>query len=87
MLSNLGFDSVSDFISTMFLTKYKLLTIFALSFGAFSFRDHLWSKPEEIYFLLIMLLLDLITGIIKAFKLKEFNSKRLPRWAGIPFTY
>lgn len=87
MLSNLGFDNLSDFYSTMFLTKYKLLTIFALSFGAFSFQDHLWSKPEEIYFLWILLILDLITGIIKAFKLKEFNAKRLPRWAGISFTY
>lgn len=87
MLSCLGFDNLSDFLSTLFLTKYKLLTIFALSFGAFSFQDHLWKEPEEIIFLWILLILDLITGIFKAFKLKEFNSKRLPRWAGISFTY
>lgn len=87
MLSNLGFDNLSDFTSTMFITKYKLLTIFALSFGAFSFTDHLWNNFEEIIFLWVLLILDLITGILKAIKLKEFTSKRLPRWAGISFTY
>jgi len=83
----LGFDSTADFLSTIFITKYKILTIFSFLFGAFSFTDHLWQDVNEIIFLWILLFLDLITGVIKAWKLNTFESKRLPRWAGISFTY
>ncbi len=87
ILSCLGFESIHDFFTTIFITKYKMLNVFALLFGGFSFINNLWADVNEFIFLWVLLFVDLITGVIKAFKLKEFNSKRLPRWAGISFTY
>lgn len=85
MLSSLGFDNVGDYLTTLFNFKYKLLMTFSFIFGA-SFKTHFWDDPDQIIFLWILLLIDLGTGIIKAFKKKTFKSSKLPRWAGITFT-
>lgn len=85
MLSALGFENVGDYFSTLFNFKQKLLMVFSFIFGA-SFKNHFWDDPDQIIFLWILLLIDLGTGIIKAFKKKNFRSSKLPRWGGITFT-
>ncbi len=83
----LGFDSLNDFWTTLFQVKDKVMFFFAVMFGSVTFTNYFWSSPQQIIFLWIMLLLDLGTGVWYAIKSRNFTSKRLPRWAGIAFTY
>lgn len=86
ILKCLGFDNINDYLSTIFITKYKILTFFSILFGAFQ-MNYLWRDKNEIIFLWILLICDLLTGVFKSIKLKTFTSSKLPRWAGISFTY
>lgn len=86
MLSSLGFDSYKDFMSTLINFDQKILMLFSFLFGA-TFTNHFWDDPQQIIFLWVLLIIDLGTGIIKALKNKNFQSSKLPRWAGISFTY
>lgn len=83
----LGFESLYDLWTTLFQLKDKLLFAFAVTFGSVTFTDYFWNDPRQIIFLWIMLLLDLATGITYAVKIRSFTSRRLPRWAGIAFSY
>lgn len=87
ILSNLGFDSISDYVHTLLNCKHTILASFSILFGGFCFKTYLWEDPSQIYFLWFLLIADLVTGIIKAIKKKTFQSSKLPRWAGISFTY
>ena len=51
-------------------------------------EDYIWNDRQAIYFLWLLLLVDLITGVAKAYFIeKRFTSRRLPRWGGVVFSY
>lgn len=83
----LGFTSFNDLFLSLFQVKDKMLLFFSIIFGGATFTEYFWHDPRQIIFLWIMLLLDLITGVLCAIKFKTFTSRRLPRWAGIVFSY
>lgn len=82
-----GFTCLTDYANTMFAVKNKLLFLFSVTFGSITFTDYFWHSYQQIVFLWIMLLLDLATGVWAAVKSKSFTSRKLPRWAGIAFSY
>jgi len=87
MFTSLGYQDLHDFLSTIFVpTNFKIMASFALVFGYFQ-NLYLWDDPDQIVFIWVLLLVDLFTGVGSAIKTKTFNSRRLPRWAGISFTY
>ncbi len=86
MVKFLGFESFHDFSTSIVTNKANLLLVFSGIFGA-TFQTHFWADPQQISFLLILLVFDLITGIGKAIKNRDFKSSKVPRWAGITFSY
>lgn len=85
-VTSIGFINYEDFVSTLFMLKNKVFYIFAVLFGT-TFTTHFWNNPEQFFFLWVLLSMDLITGVASAFKLKNFSSRKLPRWGGVCFTY
>jgi len=86
IFSILGFDSFIDFLTSIISLKNKLIIVFAGIYGA-TFQNNFWHDPNQIIFLWVLLAVDLITGIMHSIKTRTFQSSKLPRWAGIVFTY
>lgn len=93
-LESIGFDSIEDYIKTIFGLKYKFLVLltFLYSFNLSLFiKNNIWDNLYEINFLLMLMVIDFITGIIKSFKnFKQrvtFRSKYIPRKLGSAISY
>ena len=77
-----GFSSLSDFINTLFLKYFSpklvgiliaIIAIIRLFFQNFFHNEH------AIYFLIVLYVIDFLTGIFKSIKNKTLVSKKVPR--------
>lgn len=90
ILTELGFDNINDLITSVIGFKGNIFAPLAFIFaGGISIliENHMWSNPSEIYFLAILITIDLYTGIWKSIKNKKFKSKSISRTAGKTITY
>lgn len=95
LINDLGFENISDYITSIVGFKGNILTPLSFLFaGGLSMfiEKHMWANPSEIYFLLILIGIDLFTGVWKAIKfrkdpLKKFRSRRISRTVGKLVTY
>jgi len=87
--THIGYENIDGLFATIFGMKIKLLALSAFAIGgAVGFIEKwIWKEPEAIIILLIIVGIDLVTGIIKGIVLKDFKSKKLIRTAGKIFTY
>lgn len=85
----LGFNSLSDYLQTVIGWKYKTCVIIsAFIAGVVGFIENwIYPKPELIYLLLVLLIMDVVTAVIRSVKNKTLSSRRLPRIVGVVFTY
>lgn len=79
--SYLGFDSITDFLQTVFGFKHKATNLYlAAVAGLTSFiTNYIWDDAGAVYFMFFLVGADFITGIYKAKKNKVFSSTRFPR--------
>lgn len=95
ILSDLGFQSIDDFITSLLGFKNNLLMPFAFFLGAglsVFIETNFWSDASQIYFLASLTGIDLFTGVWKAIKFsddpeKKFRSRRISRTVGKIITY
>lgn len=95
MLTDLGFTCISDYVTSIIGFRGNLLAPLSFLFaGGLSIfiEKHIWSNPAEIYFLAILVGIDLFTGVWKAVKFrkdpeKRFRSRRISRTVGKTITY
>ena len=95
ILTDLGFDGPMDYLTSIIGFKGNVLAPIAFLFaGGLSMfiEKHVWDNPAEVYFLAILIGIDLFTGIWKAFKFrkdpeKKFRSRRISRTVGKTITY
>lgn len=95
LINDLGFENMSDYFTSIIGFKGNILTpisfIFAGGLSVFIER-HMWANPTEVYFLVILIGIDLFTGIWKSIKYrkipeKKFRSRRISRTVGKTITY
>jgi toxin secretion/phage lysis holin len=95
IINDLGFTSISDYVTSIIGFKGNILTpisfIFAGGLSMF-IEKHMWSNPTEVYFLAILIGIDLFTGVWKSIKFrndpdKKFRSRRISRTVGKIITY
>jgi toxin secretion/phage lysis holin len=95
IINDLGFENISDYITSIIGFKGNILTPISFLFaGGLSMfiEKHMWSNPTEVYFLAILIGIDLFTGVWKAIKFrnnpdKKFRSRRISRTVGKTITY
>lgn len=95
LINDLGFENISDYITSIVGFRGNILSplSFLLAGGLSMFIEkHVWANPSEIYFLLILISIDLFTGVWKAIKFrkdpkKKFRSRRISRTVGKLVTY
>ena len=95
ILTDLGFDGPMDLLTSIIGFKGNIIAPIAFLFaGGLSMfiEKHVWSNPSEIYFLAMLIGIDLFTGIWKAVKHrnnpeKKFRSRRISRTVGKIITY
>lgn len=77
----LGYENLSDLVTTVFGTKCITLNIMGgIIAGASAFiTQYVWDDAKAVFILLGLIVLDAITGIFRAIKQKTFSSARLPR--------
>jgi hypothetical protein len=77
----LGFESVSDFIKSLFGVQYALVVTPASIIGGVSYfiTKYIWDSPEAIYTLCALMVADWITGIAKSVKMRKFDVSRVVR--------
>jgi hypothetical protein len=76
-----GYESITDYITTQFglnCIKFNLFASFTGGLTSF-ITNHVWNDARAVYTLFALVILDFITGIARAIKLKRFSSARLPR--------
>jgi hypothetical protein len=85
----IGFTSLKDFFNTISGYKsIKLNFIIAFLFGVSTFiQNWIYNSAPAIYFMTALLFFDLITGVIRAFKQRNFTSAKLPRAFVVLLTY
>lgn len=79
--SYLGFDSFSEFITTVFGLKNSVVNLyFAIVAGLTSLiTNYIWDDSSAVYFMAFLVAADFLSGIWKAKKNKVFSSTRFPR--------
>ena len=86
-----GFDSISDFVSTMVGWKNaNINVVIAMLAGVSTFiTDYIWDDASAVFFMVFLIMVDFITGVIKSIysKPKTFSSARLPRAFVILLSY
>jgi len=95
IFTDLGFEGPMDLVNSIIGFKGNLLApiSFLIAGGLSVFIEkNLWSNPSEIYFLAILIGIDLFTGIWKSIKnmsdpIKKFRSRRISRTVGKIITY
>jgi hypothetical protein len=90
LLQALGYDSYQDFLNTLTIkfTPIVLVLIGIMGTIGVFIETWMWEDAHAIYFMWLLLLIDLCSGVAKAhFIHKRFTSRRLPRWGGIVLTY
>src|ERR1017187_3960528 len=95
LFTDLGFDSVSDWFTSITGFKNNILAPFSFITGATIaafIQNNIWASPEQVYFLAILVAIDLFTGIWKSIKfnddpIKKFRSRKISRTVGKLITY
>lgn len=94
LLTDLGFDGPIDLLTSSLGFKGNIFApiafIFAGGLSLFIERNA-WSNPTEVYFLAMLIAIDLFTGIWKSIKTvdpeKKFRSRKITRTVGKITTY
>lgn len=96
ILTDLGFENMWDWAQSCMGAKAQGLSFLSfISFAGISafVQRNIWEEPQEIYFLLTLIGIDLFTGIWKSIKngkvdpSKKFRSRRISRTVGKVATY
>ena len=96
ILTDLGFENMQDWTEACMGAKFKVLSLISfLSFASISgfIERNMWQDPQEIYFLITLIGIDLFTGVWKSIKngktdpTKKFRSRRISRTVGKSITY
>lgn len=95
ILTDLGFEGIRDLTTSVIGFKGNIFAPIAFIFaGGISLfiESHVWANPAEVYFLAILIAIDLYTGVWKSIKYKndpekKFKSGRLSRTVGKTITY
>ncbi len=77
-----GFESMNDFLTTLFGNPNNkfIIGVFSIYGATTSFiSNYIYDNAKAVYFLFFLLVVDLITAIYRSMKSKTFNSKRLGR--------
>lgn len=83
LLKPLGYDTIQELLNSLFLTNQYHLLIFLFSFFTVinSFiESYIWAQPAQYWFLIMLILLDFFTGLLKAIKYKILIPKKIPRF-------
>ena len=93
MLTFLGFDSIEDFYTTLFIVfQFKLykvvgiITTFLLFINHF-IENYIWANVYAYWILILFILIDFIFGVINALKHRRFTYKKFPRFLIKIFVY
>ncbi len=84
--SILGFDSLTDFATTLVGWKAKYF-VGATSILGSLITGYVYDSETAVYFLCFLLATDTLTAIVRAIKQNVFTSKRLPRILAILVSY
>lgn len=76
-----GFESMTDFVKSLFGVQYSLLVTPASVIGGVSYfiTKYVWDSPEAIYTLWALMVADWITGIAKSVRMNRFDVARIFR--------
>jgi len=83
LLKPLGYETLSELLGKLFLTNQYHLLIFLFSFFTIIntfVESYIWAEPAQYWFLILLILLDFITGLLKAIKYKILVPKKIPRF-------
>ena len=86
-LEAVGFETIGDFINTIFIKKAGVYLYAGILHGAFEFLDrfienNVYSPSSGVYILFIITVLDILLGISKSVKNRNFDAYKLSRaWA------
>lgn len=87
----IGFDSITDFVSTAVGWKnHSINIVIAMLAGVSTFiTDYIWDDASAVFFMFFLVVVDFITGVIKSIysKPRTFSSSRLPRAFVILLSY
>ena len=85
----LGYANFHDLISSIFGLKLAAINFIAAMIAMFTtfITNYVWDDARAIYILLVLILVDALTGISKAIKAKTFSSAKLPRILVIMVAY
>jgi toxin secretion/phage lysis holin len=95
LLTDLGFEGPMDLLTSTIGFKGNIIAPIAFLFaGGLSLfiEENVWGNPAEVYFLAVLIGIDLFTGVWKAIKFrkdpeKKFRSRRISRTVGKTITY
>lgn len=85
----LGYENLNDFIQTNFGIHSAKQNIILTIFGGLSsfISNYIYNDVNAVYFLLLLLLLDFVSGVWRAIVLKKFTSARMPRIVATAIIY
>jgi phage-related holin len=85
----LGYSNTDDLLSSLFGLKLFIINIFGAMAAAITtfITSYIWDDATAIYMMLVLIIADATTGIIKSIKNKTFSSSRLPRVLVIMVVY
>lgn len=79
--SYLGFDSLSEFFTTVFGLKNSVINLYFAGVAGLTslITNYIWDDSSAVYFMAFLVASDFISGVYKAKKKKVFSSTRFPR--------
>ena len=84
-----GFCSIKDYTQTLFSFNYISLVGFVSLLGGINgfITKYIYDTPVAIYTLVSLIMMDTLTGALRAIKSGHFTSKRFSRFLLILFSY
>lgn len=85
----LGFESVKDYRNTLISFNHLFLISFISFLGALNgfITEYIYDTPQAVYSLFGMIILDTLTGSLRALKKGNFTSNKFSRFILILFSY
>lgn len=82
LIRPLGYENGIELLKSLFLTSQQHLYIFLFSFFTVAeqfIEKFVWAEAAQYWFLIMLIIVDFVTGVLKAMKFKMFVPKKLPR--------